>query len=95
MSACVKLCYDWINRNDARNAKALKSASKRLKDMRLIRDLYHPLMRPEDIPFHNIIIARYLEIYYSLCDTANVNKIWIFLSFFYLSQRMTLIFSLT
>ena len=66
MSACVKLCYDWINRNDARNAKALKSASKRLKDMTLFRDLYHPLMRPEDIPFHEIINARYLEIYYSI-----------------------------
>ena len=37
---------DWVNRNDSKDARAWRSAKKRITEMRIFRDLYHPLMRP-------------------------------------------------
>jgi hypothetical protein len=57
---------DWVNRNDSKDARAWRSAKKRITEMRIFRDLYHPLMRPEDIPWIKLLNARYWELYCSI-----------------------------
>eukprot|EP00944_MAST-04C_sp_MAST-4C-sp1_P010388 g10388.t1 len=64
----MREAMDRYERNRAKEREQAKAGRERMSELRVFRDIYHPFMRPSDVPFIEIISGRMSEVYNAVKD---------------------------
>ena len=59
---------DRFERKRAIEREQVEAGRQRMAELRVFRDIYHPFMRPSDVPFIEIISGRMSEVYNAVKD---------------------------
>ena len=59
---------DRYERKRAIEREQAEAGRQRMAELRVFRDIYHPFMRPSDVPFIEVISGRMLEVYNAVRD---------------------------